>query len=142
MSGLDGLVATLVGAQWVLAGGDPVAVPATLIVLSLVALTPIAMRRSWSSRGDFIDSHVEAACRFLTSLGLAAVLVIGIPAAISPLLPSGTQVWSSVLVLPYLGALALPVAWMFFSARAALIALQGTDRPYPNWTVPERLLLS
>jgi len=141
MSGVVGFVALFIGARWVLAGGDPVAIPATLIVLSLVALTPIAMRRSWSSRGEFIDSHMEAACRFLTSLGVAAVVVIGIPAAISPFLPSGTELWSSVLVLPYLGALALPVAWTFFSTRAALIALKGTEQPYPGWTVPARLLL-
>ncbi len=140
MSGLVGLIAVFIGAQWVLAGGDPVAIPATLIVLSLVALTPIAMQRSWSSRGELIDSHMDAACRFLTSLGLAAVLVIGIPAAISPFLPSSTEVWSSVLVLPYLGALALPIAWTFFSTRAALVTLQGTDQPYPEWTVPERIL--
>jgi len=141
MSGLVGFVALFIGARWVLAGGDPVAIPATLIVLSLVVLTPMAVHRGWSSRGEFVDSHIEAACRFLTSVGLAGVVVIGIPAAISPFLPAGTEMWSSLLVLPYLGALALPVAWTFFSARAALIALRGTDGPYPEWTVPERILL-
>lgn len=140
MSGLVGLIATVIGAQWVLAGGDPVAIPATLIVLSLVVLTPIAIQRSWSSRGEFVDSHVKAACRFLTSIGLAAVLVIGIPTAISPFLPSGTQLWSSLLVLPYLAALALPIAWTFFSIRAALITVKGKTEPYPGWTVPERIL--
>jgi hypothetical protein len=140
LSGLTGLVAVLIGIRWVLAGGDPVAIPATVIVLSLLVLTPPAVRRGWSSRGEFIDLHMEAACRFLTSVGLAGVVIIGIPAAISPFLPSGTELWSSLLVLPYLGALALPVAWTFLSTRAAIIAFRGADRPYPEWTVPDSFL--
>ena len=141
MSGLVGLVALFIGTRWVLAGGDPVAVPETLIVVSLLVLTPLAVHRGWSSRGEFIDHHIEASCRFLTSVGLAGVVVIGIPAAISPFLPSGTELWSSVLMLPYLGALALPVGWAFFSTRAAVMALKGTGEPYPPWTVPESILL-
>ena len=141
LSGLVAIVAGGIGISWVLAAGDPVAVPATLVVLSLVVLTPLAVRRAWSSRGNFVDLHTKAACRFLTSVGSAAVVIIGIPALISLFLPSGTELWSSLLVLPYLGALALPVGWAFFSLRAAWLAFKEIDRPYPEWMVSERLLV-
>lgn len=136
MSGLVGIAALNVGTRWVLASEDPVTIPATLIVLSLVVLTPLAVQHGWSSRGEFIDSHVKAACRFLTSVGLAGVVVIAVPAAMAPFLPSG----NAMLVLPYVGAVALPVAWALFSIRATALALKGTDHPYPRWTVPENIL--
>ncbi len=137
MSGLVGIAAIFIGARWVHAGGDPVAIPATLIVLSLLVLTPLAMQRSWVSRGEFIDHHMEAACRFLTSIGLAAVAIIGLPAAISQLLPASTELWASVMVLPYLGALALPVTWAFFALRAAVLASKGASSPFPDWMIAE-----
>ncbi|MBT8163967.1 MAG: hypothetical protein HKO63_05660 [Acidimicrobiia bacterium] len=133
LSGLVALSALIVGVRWVQAGGEPVAIPATLIVVSLVVLTPLAMHRSWHSRGEFIDSHVEAACRFLTVVGTGAALVIGLPALVAWLLPSGTELWSSVMVLPYLGALAIPVAWAFFAMRAAVMAFNGAETPFPRW---------
>ena len=141
LSGLLALAALVVGVRWVEAGGEPAAVPATLIVLSLVALTPLAMHRSWHSRGSFIDAHMEAACRFLTAIGAGAVLIIGLPAMLSWLLPSGTELWSSVMVLPYLGALALPVGWAFFALRAAVIAIKGADTPFPQWMLPQTVSL-
>jgi len=141
LSGLVGIAALAIGVRWVEAGGDPVAIPATLIVLSLVALTPLAMHRSWHSRGAFIDTHMEAACRFLTVIGAGAVLVIGLPAMISWLLPSGTELWSSVTVLPYLGALVLPTVWAFFALRAAVIATKGAETPFPQWMLPQTVSL-
>jgi len=142
LSAATAVAALVLGVLWVEAGGEPVAVPATLIVLSLVALTPLAMHRSWHSRGPFIDAHIEAACRFLTAIGAGAVLIIGLPSMITWLLPSGTGLWSSVMVLPYLGALALPVGWAFFAVRAALIAIKGADTPFPQWMLPQTVSLS
>ena len=89
----------------------------------------------------YIDNHMEAACRFLTTVGLAAVVVIGLPAAVSPFLPAGTELWSSVMVLPYLGALALPVTWAFFAMRAAVMAVKGIDPPFPQWMIPDTVSL-
>jgi len=141
LSGLVALAALVLGVLWVEAGGEPVAVPATLIVLSLLALTPLAMHRSWQSRGSFIDAHMEAACRFLTVIGAGAVLIIGLPAMISWLLPSGTEPRSGIMVLPYLGALALPVGWAFLALRAAVIAIKGVDTPFPQWMLPQTVSL-
>jgi hypothetical protein len=99
------------------------------------------MHRSWQSRGSFIDAHMEAACRFLTVIGAGAVLIIGLPAMISWLLPSGTEPRSGIMVLPYLGALALPVGWAFFALRAAVIAIKGVDTPFPQWMLPQTVSL-
>lgn len=137
LSGLVAVSALLIGIRWVQAGGDPVAIPATLIILSLVVLTPLAMHRSWRSRGEFIDSHMEAACGLLTMIGVGAALGIGLPAMISRLLPSGTELWSSIMVLPYLGALALPVAWAFFALRAAAMAFNGSKATSPVRLIAE-----
>ncbi len=141
LSGALAVSALVLGARWVYAGGDPVAIPATLIVLALIVLTPIAMHRSWQSRGEFIDAHMEASCRFLTAVGAGAALVIGLPALVSWFLPAGTELWSSIMVLPYLGALALPVAWAFFAVRAAVMAVKGAERPFPQWTLPQTVSL-
>ena len=135
ISGILALCALIVGVQWVRAGGEAASVPATLIILSLVVLTPIAMQRSWKSRGEFVDTHMQAACGLLTAVGLGAVLVIGLPALFSWLLPSGGELWSSTMVLPYLGALALPVMWAFFAFRAAATAFRGSRTPIPRWLV-------
>jgi len=137
LSGLLAVSAFAIGIQWVRGGGEAVAVPATVIILSLVALTPVAVRRSWQSRGEFIDGHVEAACRFLTTVGLAAVVTIGIPTAISPFLTAGTDLWSSLMVLPYLAGLVLPLGWAYFAMRAAFLAFTGADSPFPAWATPE-----
>ena len=132
-------VALAVGVRWVRAGGEPAVVPATLIVLSLVVLAPLAVHRSWESRGTFVDEHVEAACRMLTVLGVAGTGVIGLPAAASWALPSGTELWRSLLVLPFLGAIALPVAWGFFAFRGAITALGGRRaRVFSPRSVPAR----
>lgn len=137
LSGFVALAAFVIGIQWVQGGGEAVAVPATVIILSLVALTPVAVRRSWQSRGEFIDGHVEAACRFLTTVGFVAVVTIGIPAAISPFLTAGTDLWSSLMVLPYLAGLVLPLAWAYFAVRAAFLAFKGAESPFPAWATPE-----
>jgi hypothetical protein len=141
ISGILAVSALIVGVRWVQAGGDVVAVPATLIILSLVVLTPLAMHRSWQSRGEFVDAHVEAACRFLTAVGAGAALIIGLPALVSWVLPSGTELWSSVMVVPYLGALAVPVVWAFFALRAAALAFAGAETPFPQWILPATVSL-
>ena len=122
--------------MWVAAAGDAVAVPATLIVLTLVALTPIAIHRHWTERGEFIDHHVRAASRFLTTIGVLAVIAIGLPVLVSLPLESGSPLWSSVLVLPFLATLVLPVGWAVMATRAALRAMRAQTQPYPRWAVP------
>lgn len=134
-SGVVGLAAIVIGSQWVHAAGEPAALPATIIILALVALTPLAVSRSWQSRNNFLDGHVRAAARFLASVGVAAAFVIGLPGLVAWFLPAGTVAWTSVLVLPYAAAVALPVTWAFLAVRAAVVALQGHDDPYPGWTV-------
>ncbi len=128
-----GLAATLIGIGWVRAAGEDVAVPQTLIVLSLLVLAPIAVKRSWHTRGRFVDHHVYAASDFLTQLAVAATVVIGVPVLISWPMSSGTEVWRSLLVLPYLGAIGLPIAWTFFAGKAAITAARGLEEPYPRW---------
>ncbi len=135
VSTLIGLSALVIGARWVQAGGEAVAVPPTLIVLALVVLTPLAIDRSWTSRGEFVDRHMQAGRRFLTTLGLTAAVVIGLPASVTWLLPVGSELWSSLMVVPYLGALAIPVGWAFFAARAAILAMRGAGEPFPRWMV-------
>lgn len=141
ISGLFGLMAVFLGVGWLKGGGDLVAVPHTLIVFSLVVLTPLAMHRNWVSRGDFVDTHIEAACRFLTGLALATVVVIGLPAAVSWLLPAGAGWWSNLMALPYIGALVIPVTWSFMAVRAAIMAFRGIDTPFPQWLLPETVSL-
>ena len=120
----------------VAAAGDAVAIPATVVVLALIALTPVAIRRHWSERGEFIDRHVRAAARFLTTIGVAAVVAIGVPVLISVPLQSGTTLWSSVLVLPFLATLVLPLVWAVMAVRAAVLALLAKSDPYPRWAIP------
>jgi len=124
------------GVLWVNAAGDTVAMPATIVVLALIVLTPIAIRRHWTERGEFIDHHVRAAARFLTTIGVLAVVVIGLPVLVSLPLEEGTNLWSSLMVLPYLATLVLPLVWAFMAVRAAFLAIQARHDPYPKWAVP------
>lgn len=133
VSALVGLATLFVGITWIEAGGEPVSVPATVIILSLVVLTPLAVGSHWRSREEFLDAHVHITCRFLTSLGVAGLLLIGLPALISWALPAGTDLWGTITVLPYLSTMVLAVLWVFFEVRAALLAIRGSSDPYPEW---------
>lgn len=134
-SSVLGLAAGVLGVLWVGAAGEVVAAPAAIVVLSLMVLGPIAVRRHWNRRGQFVDDHVRAACRFLTSVGFAALLTVGLPVLISWPLESGSVVWAGLLVLPAVMMLALPVTWAFFAGRAAVRAWRGLTDPYPPWAI-------
>ena len=138
VSALVGLATLFLGITWIEAGGEPVSVPATVIVLSLVVLTPLAVGAHWRSRNEFLDAHIRITCRFLTSLGVAGLLLVGLPTVVSWALPSGTDLWGTITVMPYLSTMVLSVLWVFFEIRAALLAMRGSDDPYPEWftTVP------
>lgn len=133
VSALVGLAALFVGITWIEAGGEPVSVPATVIILSLVVLTPLAVGSHWRSREEFLDAHIRITCRFLTALGVAGLLLVGVPALVSWALPAGTDLWGAVTVLPYLSTMVLAVLWVFFEVRAALLAVRGSSDPYPDW---------
>lgn len=134
-SSLIGLAALFVGIRWIEAGGDPAAVPTTVIILSLVVLAPIAVGSHWQTRTAYVDDQVMISCRFLTSVGLAGVIFIGVPAVISWALPTGSEIWGRVTVIPYLAALAISAAWVYLAIRAAVLAARGSEDPYPRWTV-------
>jgi len=134
-SALIGLASLFIGIRWIEAGGDPAAIPTTVIILSLVVLAPIAVGSHWKTRTAYVDDQVKKTCHFLTSVGLAGVLFIGIPAIASWLLPAGSEIWGRVTVIPYLGALVISAAWVYLSFRAAVLAARGAEDPYPRWTV-------
>ena len=84
---------------------------------------------------------MEAACRLLTAVGVGAALMIGLPALFSWFLTPGTELWSSVTVLPYLGALSVPRVWAFFASRAAAMALRGTETSSSRRLLPGTAIL-
>jgi uncharacterized Tic20 family protein len=133
LSSVIGLATLFVGISWIEAGGEPAAVPVTFTIIAVVVLAPITIGAHWRSRNPFVDAHIRIICRFMTSLGLAGLLLVGVPALISWALPSGADLWGAVTVLPYLSTMVLSVLWVFFEIRAALLAMRGSDDPYPEW---------
>ena len=133
LSSLIGLATLFVGISWIQAGGNPGAVPVAFVIMAVVVLTPITIGAHWRSRSAFVDAHIRIICRFMTALGVAGLLLVGLPAAIAWLLPSGPDPWSAVTVLPYLSTMVLSVLWVFFEIRAALLAKRGSNDPYPDW---------
>jgi hypothetical protein len=133
LSSLIGLASLYAGISWIEAGGEPLAVPVTLTIIAVVVLAPITIGVHWRSRKPFVDAHIHIICRFMTSLGLAGLLLVGVPALVTWALPSGTDLWGVVPVAPYLSTMVLSVLWVFFEIRAALLAMRGSDDPYPEW---------
>lgn len=133
LSSLVGLTTLFLGISWIQSGGEPAAVPITFVVIAVLILTPITIGAHWRSRKPFLDFHVRIISHFMRSLGIAGLLLVGLPALVAWILPSGTDPWGAVTVLPYLSTMILSVLWMFFEVRAALLAMRGSDDPYPEW---------
>ena len=62
--------------------------------------------------------------------------IIGLPAMISWLLPSGTELWSSVMVLPYLGALVASGRMGLLCPAGRRDCDQGCRHPVPAVDAP------
>lgn len=133
LSSLIGLATLFMGISWIEAGGEPAAVPVTFVIIAVVVLAPITIGSHWRSRKPFVDAHIRIICRFMTALGLAGLLLVGVPALVSWMLPPGIDLWGTIPVIPYLSTMVLAVLWVFFEVRAALLAIRGSDDPYPDW---------
>ncbi len=133
LSSMIGLATLFVGISWIEAGGKPAAVPVAFVIVAVMLLTPITAGADWRSRNPFFDAHIRIISRFMAALSVAGLLLVGLPALLAWVLPADTDLWGMVTVLPYLSTMVLSVLWVFFEVRAALLAVRGSEDPYPEW---------